>query len=80
VENVFGFNMASYRSCKNLWKSCVEYHTFFCNRSRSTAHTTDDPKHDIMDISYRFSNFLYDNVHIERFTSLLKKEVTALNV
>eukprot|EP00095_Tigriopus_kingsejongensis_P005119 snap_masked-scaffold759_size101470-processed-gene-0.15 protein:Tk05119 transcript:snap_masked-scaffold759_size101470-processed-gene-0.15-mRNA-1 annotation:"hypothetical protein Y032_0012g1687" len=24
-----GFNLASYRSCKNLWKSAVEHHTFF---------------------------------------------------
>lgn len=29
VENLIGFNMVSYRSCKNLWKSCVEHHTFF---------------------------------------------------
>ncbi|VDI68836.1 tyrosine-protein phosphatase non-receptor type 4 [Mytilus galloprovincialis] len=29
VENLIGFNMNSYRSCKNLWKSCVEHHTFF---------------------------------------------------
>ncbi|XP_061186056.1 tyrosine-protein phosphatase non-receptor type 4-like isoform X1 [Saccostrea echinata] len=29
VENLIGFNMISYRSCKNLWKSCVEHHTFF---------------------------------------------------
>ncbi|KAH3719341.1 hypothetical protein DPMN_062173 [Dreissena polymorpha] len=29
VENLIGFNMVSYRSCKNMWKSCVEHHTFF---------------------------------------------------
>ncbi|ESO98502.1 hypothetical protein LOTGIDRAFT_142880, partial [Lottia gigantea] len=29
VENLIGFNMVSYRSCKNLGKSCVEHHTFF---------------------------------------------------
>ncbi|XP_037562398.1 tyrosine-protein phosphatase non-receptor type 4 isoform X2 [Dermacentor silvarum] len=28
-DNLLGFNMLSYRSCKNLWKSCVEHHTFF---------------------------------------------------
>jgi len=29
VDNLIGFNMVSYRSCKKLWKSCVEHHTFF---------------------------------------------------
>ncbi|TSO88059.1 Tyrosine-protein phosphatase non-receptor type 4 [Bagarius yarrelli] len=28
-ETILGFNMVNYRSCKNLWKTCVEHHTFF---------------------------------------------------
>ncbi|KAM4601745.1 tyrosine-protein phosphatase non-receptor type 4-like [Polymixia lowei] len=28
-ETLLGFNMASYRPSKNLWKACVEHHTFF---------------------------------------------------
>ncbi|MFT7815022.1 tyrosine-protein phosphatase non-receptor type 4-like isoform X3 [Arapaima gigas] len=28
-ETLLGFNMVSYRACKNLWKACVEHHTFF---------------------------------------------------
>ncbi|XP_007498115.1 tyrosine-protein phosphatase non-receptor type 3 isoform X2 [Monodelphis domestica] len=28
-EHIIAFNMLSYRSCKNLWKSCVDHHTFF---------------------------------------------------
>jgi hypothetical protein len=28
-DTLLGFNLASYRSCKNLWKSAVEHHSFF---------------------------------------------------
>ncbi|XP_060637424.2 tyrosine-protein phosphatase non-receptor type 3 isoform X2 [Anolis sagrei] len=28
-EYIVAFNMLNYRACKNLWKSCVELHTFF---------------------------------------------------
>ncbi|XP_042328260.1 tyrosine-protein phosphatase non-receptor type 3 isoform X3 [Sceloporus undulatus] len=28
-EHIVTFNMLNYRACKNLWKSCVELHTFF---------------------------------------------------
>ncbi|XP_012862265.2 tyrosine-protein phosphatase non-receptor type 3 [Echinops telfairi] len=28
-ERIVSFNMLNYRSCKTLWKSCVEHHTFF---------------------------------------------------
>ncbi|XP_053915122.1 tyrosine-protein phosphatase non-receptor type 3 isoform X4 [Cuculus canorus] len=28
-EHIVAFNMLNYRACKNLWKSCVEHHTFF---------------------------------------------------
>ncbi|XP_056157054.1 tyrosine-protein phosphatase non-receptor type 4-like [Lampris incognitus] len=28
-ETLLGFIMSSYRACKNLWKACVEHHSFF---------------------------------------------------
>ena len=28
-DTLLGFNLSSYRSCKNLWKAAVEHHSFF---------------------------------------------------
>ncbi|XP_041367187.1 tyrosine-protein phosphatase non-receptor type 4-like isoform X2 [Gigantopelta aegis] len=48
VENLIGFNMISYRSCKNLWKSCVEHHTFF------RLHHPNPPSKKIFSIGSKF--------------------------
>lgn len=29
TDNIIGFHMTTYRACKNLWKTCVEYHSFY---------------------------------------------------
>ncbi|WAQ95138.1 PTN4-like protein [Mya arenaria] len=48
VENLIGFNMVSYRSCKNMWKSCVEHHTFF------RLHTPNPHQKKIFSIGSKF--------------------------
>ncbi|XP_066435194.1 tyrosine-protein phosphatase non-receptor type 3 isoform X2 [Eleutherodactylus coqui] len=36
-DQIIAFNMLNYRACKNLWKSCVDHHTFF-QAKRSLAY------------------------------------------
>ncbi|XP_053374760.1 tyrosine-protein phosphatase non-receptor type 4-like isoform X5 [Mercenaria mercenaria] len=48
VENLIGFNMVSYRSCKNMWKSCVEHHTFF------RLHTPNPPSKKMFSLGSKF--------------------------
>lgn len=36
-DTLLGFNLSSYRSCKNLWKSAVEHHSFFRLQSPKLA-------------------------------------------
>jgi len=62
VETVFSFSVASYRSCKNLWKSCVEYHTFLCNRQCKQPTMTDGQKQDVLDLRYRLLMSLFVSV------------------
>uniref|UniRef100_A0A8C1XDQ9 Protein 4.1 n=1 Tax=Cyprinus carpio TaxID=7962 RepID=A0A8C1XDQ9_CYPCA len=35
-EGIISFSLASYRACKQLWKCCVEHHSFFRNRLQDT--------------------------------------------
>ncbi|XP_016365535.1 trichohyalin-like [Sinocyclocheilus rhinocerous] len=35
-EGAISFSLASYRACKQLWKCCVEHHSFFRNRLQDT--------------------------------------------
>jgi len=62
VETVFSFWVASYRSCKNLWKSCVEYHTFLCSRQckQTASWLTDGQKQDVLDLRYRFDGLFIE--------------------
>ncbi|TRY74737.1 hypothetical protein TCAL_07031 [Tigriopus californicus] len=52
-DTLLGFNLASYRSCKNLWKSAVEHHAFF--RLSSANYSPKQPKRAIFpSLSARF--------------------------
>ncbi|KAK2903006.1 hypothetical protein Q8A67_007719 [Cirrhinus molitorella] len=35
-EGTVSFSLANYRACKQLWKCCVEHHSFFRNRLQDT--------------------------------------------
>lgn len=47
-DNPVHFNMETYRSCKNLWKSCVEHHTFF------RLHSPPLPKNNLFTLQSKF--------------------------
>ena len=48
-DTLLGFNLASYRSCKNLWKSAVEHHSFFRLHSPKVA-----PRRFLMSLGSKF--------------------------
>ena len=48
-DTLLGFNLASYRSCKNLWKSAVEHHSFFRLHSPKVA-----PRRFLMTLGSKF--------------------------
>lgn len=47
-DTLLGFNLASYRSCKNLWKSAVEHHSFFRLHSPKPPTTQSPPRRFLM--------------------------------
>lgn len=49
-EPIFSFHMDSYRACKRLWKSCVDFHSFYrldrcMNSSCLHQHQSNDSQH-----------------------------------
>ncbi|XP_046328010.1 tyrosine-protein phosphatase non-receptor type 4-like isoform X14 [Haliotis rufescens] len=77
IENLIGFNMISYRSCKNLWKSCVEHHTFF------RLHHPNPPSKKIFSIGSKFrysdGGFLSHNTSRDTYPAPAPTKVVNFN-
>uniref|UniRef100_A0A8C5Q639 Tyrosine-protein phosphatase n=1 Tax=Leptobrachium leishanense TaxID=445787 RepID=A0A8C5Q639_9ANUR len=54
-ETVLGFNMVNYRACKNMWKACVEHHTFFRLDSPLPPHKNFFSHYFTLGSKYRYS-------------------------
>ncbi|CAB4065164.1 PTPN4 [Lepeophtheirus salmonis] len=71
-DTLLGFNLTSYRSCKNLWKSAVEHHSFFRLHSsprinNATPSTSTAPRRFLMTLGSRFRYSSRHDIHTSPF-------------
>jgi len=53
-DTLLGFNLASYRSCKNLWRSAVEHHSFFRLHSPKPQAASATKRFQLLTLGSRF--------------------------